>query len=163
MPTACAPWPGNRNALFAMNPHRLSCGGRPLGGALLLFFHGYDFAALVIAAVGADVVRQHRLLAARAVLDLDRLEVLVAAPLALAGVGGTSLGDCHVCSPSVRGSSGVKLAMLGGSGKAVKTKRGAPGAFSPGACEQGGGVRDNPFAPAPPVPNRVARARNVNG
>jgi hypothetical protein len=40
-------------------------------------------------------MRQHRLLAARAVLDLDGVEVVVAAPLPLAGVGGSSLRNGH--------------------------------------------------------------------
>ena len=53
---------------------------------LLLLFRRHDFAALVVAAVGADAVRQHRLVALAAVLDLDRLDVVMAAPFALAGV-----------------------------------------------------------------------------
>jgi hypothetical protein len=40
-------------------------------------------------------MRQHRLLAAGAVLDLHRLDVQVTAAFALAGVRGSSLGDSH--------------------------------------------------------------------
>ena len=60
-----------------------------------LLFGRHDLTALVIAAIGTDAVRQHRLFAAAAILNLHRLEVLVAAPLALAGVGGSSLRNGH--------------------------------------------------------------------
>jgi hypothetical protein len=62
---------------------------------LLLLFGRHDFAVLIIAAVGANVVRQNRLLAAVTVLDLHRLSVQMAPPFALAGVRGSSLGDSH--------------------------------------------------------------------
>jgi hypothetical protein len=68
---------------------------------LLLLFHVHHGAALVVAAVGADAVRQHGVVALRAVLDLYRLEVVMTPPLALPGVGGTSLGDCHEYVPSL--------------------------------------------------------------
>jgi hypothetical protein len=48
-----------------------------------------------MAAVRADVVGQDRLLAVAAILDLQRLEMLVTAPLALAGMRGSSLGYGH--------------------------------------------------------------------
>src|SRR5205823_316175 len=51
----------------------------------LLLFRGHDFAALVVPAVRADAVRQHRLVALAAVLDLLGLEVVVTAPHALSG------------------------------------------------------------------------------
>src|SRR2546425_1534907 len=61
----------------------------------LFLFLGDHFAVLVEAAVGADAMRQHRLFAARTILDLDGLDVLVAAAFALTGMGGSSLRDCH--------------------------------------------------------------------
>jgi hypothetical protein len=64
---------------------------------LLLSLGWHDLTALIKAAVGADAVRQHRLFTPRTVLDLSRFEVVVAAPHALARVGGTSLRNGHVC------------------------------------------------------------------
>jgi hypothetical protein len=64
--------------------------------ALLLRFRRDYFAALVVSARGANPVRQDRLAALAAVLDLDRLDVEVAPPFSLTGVGGASLRDCHV-------------------------------------------------------------------
>ena len=78
-------WPGGMVAA-----HRVE--GDPHG---LLLLHVDDLAVLVVAAGGADAVRQDGLLAARAILDLNGLEVLVAAPLALPGVGGSSLRNGH--------------------------------------------------------------------
>jgi hypothetical protein len=63
---------------------------------LLLFLLGRDhFAALVVAAVRADVVRQHGLIALAAILNGDGSQVLVTSPLPLAGVRCPSLGYCH--------------------------------------------------------------------
>jgi len=53
---------------------------------LLLLFLGHDLATLVVAAIRANAVRKHRLLAAMAVLDLRRFEVEVAPAYALPGV-----------------------------------------------------------------------------
>jgi hypothetical protein len=62
---------------------------------LLLLFRRYHFAALIIAAVGTDPVRQHRLVALAAVLNLNRFEVEVAPPFALPGVRDASLRNSH--------------------------------------------------------------------
>ena len=40
-------------------------------------------------------MRQHGLIAAAAVLDLERFDVVMAPPFALSGMGGPSLWDCH--------------------------------------------------------------------
>jgi len=64
-------------------------------GLLLLLLRTDYFPALVVTAVRADAVRQDGLFTVGAILDLHRLQVQVAAPLALAGVGGPSLGNCH--------------------------------------------------------------------
>src|SRR5262249_27508963 len=72
---------------------------------LLLLFHRHLLAALVEAAVGADAVRQLRLVALRAVLDLQRLEVLVAAALPLSRVRRSSLRNGHDRMP-FRGPGG---------------------------------------------------------
>jgi hypothetical protein len=48
-----------------------------------------------MAAVGANAVGKYRLVAAAAILDLQRLQVLMTPPFTLAGVGGSSLGNCH--------------------------------------------------------------------
>jgi len=63
--------------------------------ALLLLFRSDHFAALVVAAVGADAVRQDRLVAVGAVLDLQGFDVLMAPPFAVAGVRSPSLGNSH--------------------------------------------------------------------
>jgi hypothetical protein len=68
------------------------------GPLLFLVFEGDDFTALVVAAGGADAVRQARLLATRAILNLHRIEVVVTPAFALTGPGGPSLGDSHGCS-----------------------------------------------------------------
>src|SRR5262249_47388164 len=106
MPSACAPCPGKRNAMRDMatscdssQPQagapatgwRRPVAGAPgwgasdgvgVGGRLLLLFlflfHDDHGAVLVEAAVGTDAVRQHGVAALRAVLDLQRLDVLVA-------------------------------------------------------------------------------------
>jgi hypothetical protein len=65
---------------------------------LRFFFLVDDLAALVVAAVRADTVRQARLLATLTVLDLHRSQVLMASTFALTGSGGPSLGDSHGCS-----------------------------------------------------------------
>ena len=52
-------------------------------------------AILIVAAVGADAMRQHGLFAVGAVLDLHRLDVQVAAPLTLPCVGRSSLRNRH--------------------------------------------------------------------
>jgi len=62
---------------------------------LLLLFRRHDFAALVIAAIRADAVRQHRFVALGTILDLHRFEVQMASPLALARVRRASLGNSH--------------------------------------------------------------------
>jgi hypothetical protein len=56
-------------------------------------------------------MRQNGLLTAGAILDLNRREVMVAAPVALAGAGGTSLGNGHV-SRLVVETSGSKIVIL---------------------------------------------------
>ena len=86
---------GNDGAGGVVAAHRVQ--GDP--HRLLLLFRRHDFATLVIAAVGADTVRQHRLIALRAVLDLHRLNVLMAPPIALAGVRGPSLWYGHDSIP----------------------------------------------------------------
>jgi hypothetical protein len=48
-----------------------------------------------VAAIGADTVRQHRLIAVAAILDLERFDVMVAPPFALPGVRSASLWNCH--------------------------------------------------------------------
>jgi hypothetical protein len=48
-----------------------------------------------MAAVGADAMRQGRLVALRAILDLRRLGVMMAAPVALLRLGGTPLRYGH--------------------------------------------------------------------
>jgi hypothetical protein len=60
-----------------------------------LLFHLHYFAALVVAAIRTDAMRQHRLVATAAVLNLQRLDVQVAPPFALPGVRCSSLWDCH--------------------------------------------------------------------
>jgi hypothetical protein len=40
-------------------------------------------------------MRQHGLIAAATVLDLERFDVVVAPPFPLTGMGGSSLWDCH--------------------------------------------------------------------
>jgi hypothetical protein len=67
------------------NPHEL----------LLLFLDRDDFSALVVAAIRADAVRQSRLIALRAILDLRRLGMMVAAPVALPGTRRTPLRYGH--------------------------------------------------------------------
>src|SRR5262249_47863702 len=62
---------------------------------LLFLFLRHHLAVLVETAVGANPVRQHRLLAARTILDLDWLDVLMAPAFALTGMGDSSLRDCH--------------------------------------------------------------------
>jgi hypothetical protein len=70
---------------------------RNLHGSFLLF-HLHHFAALIVAAIRTDAMRQHRLVATAAVLNLKGLHVQVAPPFALPGVRGSSLGDCHEIS-----------------------------------------------------------------
>jgi hypothetical protein len=53
---------------------------------LLLLFLSHHFTALVMATVGAHVMRQHGLFASFTILNLYGLEVQMTAPLALAGV-----------------------------------------------------------------------------
>jgi hypothetical protein len=67
---------------------------------LLLLFHDHHLTALVMAAVRANAVGQHRLFASRAVLNLNRLEVQVAPPLALPGMRCAPLWNGHVFSLS---------------------------------------------------------------
>ena len=71
---------------------------RDLHGLLLLFHH-HDLTALVVAAVRADAVRQHRLFAPRAILNLHGFEMLMATALALPGMRRASLRNGHDCSP----------------------------------------------------------------
>ena len=77
-------------------PHRVQ---RDPHGSLLLGFQGHDFTALIEAAVRADAVRQDRLVALRAILNLDRFLVMVAPPRPLFGVRRAALGNSHDCSP----------------------------------------------------------------
>ena len=88
------------NGLHSARHHRSRCVvaahrvQRDLHG-LLLLFRLHRFAALVVAAVGTDAVRQHRLVALGAILDLQRFDVQMASPLALPGVRSSSLGNSH--------------------------------------------------------------------
>jgi hypothetical protein len=72
---------------------------RDLHGLLLLFQH-HHLTALVVAAIRAHAVRQHRLFASGAILNLNRLEVLMAPPLPLPGMRRAPLRNGHVFSPS---------------------------------------------------------------
>src|SRR5438067_12020681 len=93
---------GNDRSRCVITPHRVQCDTH---GSFLLF-HRYDFSVLIVAAVRTDPMRQHRLIASAAVLNLERFNVVVAPPFALAGVGGPSLWDCHgvwSCLSQVRG------------------------------------------------------------
>src|SRR5205823_4167450 len=77
---------------------------------LLGRFHVDHFAALVRPAVGAHPVRQDRLVALRAVLDLHRRHVVVTPAGALLRLGGASLGYGHVCRSRLnraRGKAGM--------------------------------------------------------
>jgi len=68
---------------------------------LLLLLHLHHCPALVKSAVRTNLVRQYRLTASAAILDLDRLYVQMTAPLALPGVGRSSLGYSHGPNPSM--------------------------------------------------------------
>src|SRR5437764_441911 len=70
---------------------------------------------------------QQRLLAVTAILNLDRFQVLMAAPLALAGMGRSPLRNCHKCLPCLmlgQGSMPCPLvledAIVGRAGEPVK-------------------------------------------
>jgi hypothetical protein len=84
-----------------------------------LLFHGHGLAPLVVAAVGTEAVRQHRLFAIGAVLDLDWFEVQVTASLALPGVGGSSLRYSHDWVALLE-TFGVKCVIVGPPLQAVK-------------------------------------------
>jgi hypothetical protein len=88
---------------------------------LLLLFRRYDFPALVVAAVGTDAVRQHGFVALAAILDGERLDVLMTPPFALAGVRGPSLGDCHDDS-AFSALAEWKRVILGRRGNPVKVR-----------------------------------------
>jgi hypothetical protein len=77
---------------------------------LLLLFGRHDFAILIIAAVRANVMRQHWLLTAVTVLDLHGFDVQVTAPFALTGMRGSSLGDRHYIR--LPQSTGVKFVIV---------------------------------------------------
>jgi hypothetical protein len=67
-------------------------------GLLLLFlFDGR--AALEVATRWTDTVRQHRFITLAAILDLPRLNVMMASPVALPGTGNPSLRNSHIGSP----------------------------------------------------------------
>src|SRR5262249_7773778 len=112
MPTVCAPCPGKRNAILAMRsvPQTGRHGDKeirreesgcfspcllvsvsPCLERLFLLFHHHDLSPLVVPTVRTHAVRQHRFVALGAVLNLHGLDVLVAPPLALAGVRSSSL------------------------------------------------------------------------
>jgi hypothetical protein len=80
---------------------------------LFFLLHLHHFAVLVVAAVGADAVWQDRLLAARAILNLNRLQVVMAPPVALPGTRRAPLGDGHECSPSFVERQRGKRSMVG--------------------------------------------------
>src|SRR5262249_28224926 len=58
--------------------------------------HLDDFAALVMSAIGAHAMRQHRFVALRAELDLRRLRVMMTAAVTLLRPRRTSLRNGHV-------------------------------------------------------------------
>jgi hypothetical protein len=62
----------------------------------LTFFDRHDFAFLIDAAIRADAVGQHRLIALRAVLDLNGIAVVMTPPLISSGTGNASLRYGHV-------------------------------------------------------------------
>jgi hypothetical protein len=64
-------------------------------GLFLLFFFANHCPVLIIAAVGADAMGQHRLAAVGAILNLDRCHVLMTSPLALLGMRCPPLWDRH--------------------------------------------------------------------
>src|SRR5262249_51369875 len=112
----------------------------------LLLFLGLHLATLVESAVGADAVGQHRLFAARAVLDLHRFDVVVAAPCALPGTGDSSLGNRHDCLPCRFCQDRGQEDMVGGGASPVKLGRhgeAAPGR-GPGPVSEAprGGLAD---------------------
>ena len=85
---------GDDRAGGVVAAHRVQ--GDPHGLLLLLgVLFGDDDAALEEPAVRADPVRQDRLVALLAILDLDGLDGVVAPPMALLGVGRSSLGNGH--------------------------------------------------------------------
>src|SRR5260370_30311738 len=97
MPACCEPWPGKRKATFANRP---SPPGADLptwwGGENLLL--GFDhLAAGVVAAVGADRVRSHELLAVRAWLELDVHQREMRTPATLLRLGQLDLRQSHGC------------------------------------------------------------------
>jgi len=71
---------------------------RDLHDSFLLF--RYHLTALIMAAVGADAVRQHRLVALAAILHLDGFNVLMTPPFSLAGVRRSPFWNCHDLMPS---------------------------------------------------------------
>ena len=62
---------GDDRARRMIAAHRVQ---RDTHGSLLLF-HRHDFPALIVAAIRADAVWQHRLIALGAILNLERLDV----------------------------------------------------------------------------------------
>src|SRR6516164_2632158 len=87
---------GNNRPGCVITAHRVQ---RDLHLLFLLLFHVHNFPALIVAAIGANAVRQHRLVALRAVLHLNGLDMQMASPLALPGVRRSSLRNCHWVRP----------------------------------------------------------------
>jgi hypothetical protein len=62
-----------------------------------------------MAAIRTDAVGKHRLVALATVLNLQRFDMLVASPLSLPGMRGSSFGNCHEFQPSRIAASKVYL------------------------------------------------------
>src|SRR5262245_49261886 len=77
-------------------PHRVQ---RDPHGLLLLGFQSHDFTALIEATVRANAMRQDRLVALRAILNLDGFLVVVAPSAPLPGMRRAALRNSHECSP----------------------------------------------------------------
>ena len=90
---------GLRGYVVQIQAHAMRWAWHPAQMLLFLGFHRHNFTLLVEPAIGADPVRQNRLIALAAVLNLDRLEVEVATPLALSGVRRPPLGNSHESLP----------------------------------------------------------------
>src|ERR1051326_4652300 len=117
--------------------HRIQ---RDAHGLLLLFFGSYDDAALVLTAIGADVMRQDRLLAVRAILHLQRFDMLMTSPHSLPRMRSPSLRDCH--SSAFLKTPRFKRSMLDVLAGAVKVARESASVRDDAAC--GLAVADSP-------------------
>src|SRR5258708_28636797 len=70
-----------------------------VGNRLERILHGHDFAALVVAALGADAVRKLGFMALRARRERLRLEEVVSPARARTGLGVASFGIRHRSAP----------------------------------------------------------------